>query len=131
MELVNATRKAIDSGAGPDDPAVREATETVAILLSLVAPYTAEEMWERLGHRPSVARTGWPVVDQALLVEDSVTAVVQVRGKVRARLDVSPAISEADLEAAALADPAVVRAIDGATVRRVIVRAPKLVNIVV
>jgi leucyl-tRNA synthetase len=131
MELVNATRKAIDTGGGRDDPAVREAAETVAILLSLVAPYTAEEMWERLGHQPSVARAGWPAVDDALLVEDSVTAVVQVRGKVRARLDVSPAITDADLEAAALADPAVVRAIDGSTVQRVIVRAPKLVNIVV
>src|SRR4051794_10236955 len=131
MELVNAPRKAIASGPGPDDPAVREAAETVAILLSLVAPYTAEEMWERLGHQPSVARAGWPAVDDALLVEDSVTAVVQVRGKVRARLDVSPAITDADLEAAALADPAVVRAIDGSTVQRVIVRAPKLVNIVV
>jgi leucyl-tRNA synthetase len=131
MELVNATRKAIDSGPGPADPAVREATETVAILLSLVAPYTAEEMWERLGHQPSVARAGWPAVDETLLVEESVTAVVQVQGKVRARLDVSPSISEDDLQAAALADPAVVRAIDGATVRRVIVRAPKLVNIVV
>jgi leucyl-tRNA synthetase len=131
MELVNATRKAIDTGCGPDDPAVREATEAVAVLLSLVAPYTAEEMWERLGHQPSVARAGWPVVDEALLVEDSVVAVVQVQGKVKARLDVPPTISEADLEAAAMADPAVVRAIDGATVRRVIVRAPKLVNIVV
>ena len=131
MELVNATRKAIDSGCGPDDPAVREAVETVAIMLSLVAPYTAEEMWSRLGHEPTVARAGWPVVDEALLVEDSVTAVVQVRGKVRARLEVAPDISEADLESAALADPAVVRAIDGATVRKVIVRAPKLVNIVV
>jgi leucyl-tRNA synthetase len=131
MELVNATRKAIDSGCGPADPAVREAAEAVAILLSLVAPYTAEEMWERLGHEPTVARTSWPVVDEALLVEDSVTAVVQVRGKVRARLEVSPDISEADLEAAALADDAVQRALDGATVRKVIVRAPKLVNIVV
>ncbi|MFM8446123.1 MAG: leucine--tRNA ligase, partial [Actinomycetota bacterium] len=55
MELVNATRKAIDSGCGGADPAVREATETVAIALSLIAPYTAEEMWERLGHKPSVA----------------------------------------------------------------------------
>ena len=90
MELVNATRKAIDSGCGPADPAVREATEAVAVLLSLVAPYTAEEMWERLGHQPTVARAGWPVVDEALLVEDSVTAVVQVQGKVRARLDVPP-----------------------------------------
>jgi leucyl-tRNA synthetase len=131
MELVNATRKTIDAGAGPDDPAVREATEAVTVLLSLVAPYTAEEMWERLGHEPSVARAGWPSVDEALLVEESVTAVVQVQGKVRARLDVSPTITDDDLEAAALADPAVVRAIDGSTVRRVIVRAPKLVNIVV
>ncbi len=131
MELVNATRKAIDSGCGPADPAVREAAETVAILLSLVAPYTAEEMWERLGHQPTVARTSWPVVDPELLVEDSVTAIVQIQGKVRARLEVAPDISEADLEAAALADEAVQRALDGAEVRTVIVRAPKLVNIVV
>jgi leucyl-tRNA synthetase len=131
MELVNATRKAIDGAPGPDDPAVREAAEAVAVLLSLVAPYTAEEMWERLGHQPSVARAGWPAVDEALLAEDSVTAVIQVQGKVRARLTVSPEITVADLEAAALADPSVVRAIDGSTVRRVIVRAPKLVNIVV
>ncbi|QBX56564.1 leucine--tRNA ligase [Nocardioides seonyuensis] len=130
MELVNATRKAIDSGCGPADPAVREATEAVAIMLSLVAPYTAEEMWERLGHEPTVARAGWPPVDEALLVEESVVAVVQVRGKVKARLDVAPDISEADLEAAALADESVQRAIDGAVVRKVIVRAPKLVNIV-
>ena len=136
MELVNATRKAIDNppekgGVGPADPAVREATEAVAVLLSLVAPYTAEEMWERLGHEPTVVRAGWPAVDEALLVEETVTAVVQVKGKVKARLEVSPDISEADLEAAALADEGVRRAIDGATVRKVVVRAPKLVNIVV
>ena len=130
MELVNATRKAIDSGPGPDDPAVREAAEAVAIMLSLVAPYTAEEMWERLGHQPSVARAGWPAVDEALLVEESVVAVVQVQGKVKARLDVAPDVSDADLEAAAMADPAVQRALDGKTVRKVIVRAPKLVNVV-
>ena len=110
---------------------MREAAEAVAILLSLVAPYTAEEMWERLGHQPTVARAGWPVVDEALLVEDSVTAVVQVQGKLRARLEVSPDISEADLEAAALADEAVQRALEGKQVRKVIVRAPKLVNVVV
>src|SRR6478735_2664167 len=131
MELVNATRKAIDSGCGPEDPAVREAAEAVAILLSLVAPYTAEEMWERLGHQPTVARAGWPAVDPALLVEESVVAVVQIQGKVRARLDVAPDISEADLEQLALADPAVVKAIDGRPVRKVVVRAPKLVNVVV
>jgi len=131
MELVNATRKTIDSGAGAADPAVREAVEAVAILLSLVAPYTAEEMWERLGRNPqldaTVARAGWPTIDEALLVDDTVTAVVQVKGKVRARLEVPPSISEADLEALALA------AVDlGDEVpKKVIVRAPKLVNIVV
>ncbi|WP_370290148.1 leucine--tRNA ligase [Nocardioides sp.] len=131
MELVNATRKAIDSGCGPADPAVREAAEAVAILLSLVAPYTAEEMWERLGHEPSVAQAGWPEVDPALLVDDTVTAIVQIQGKVKARLEVAPDIAEADLEALALADAGVVKAIDGRAVRKVIVRAPKLVNIVV
>jgi leucyl-tRNA synthetase len=131
MELVNTTRKAIDSGPGREDPAVREAVEAVAILLSLVAPYTAEEMWSRLGHEPTVARVGWPDVDPALLVEDAVTAIVQIQGKVRARLEVSPDISEADLEALAMADDGVVRAIDGRPVRKVIVRAPKLVNIVI
>ena len=131
MELVNATRKAIDSGCGPADPAVREAAEAVAIMLSLVAPYTAEEMWARLGHEPTVARAGWPAVDPDLLVESSVTAVVQVQGKVKARLEVSPDIAAADLEALALADEAVVRAIDGREVRRVVVREPSLVNVVV
>jgi leucyl-tRNA synthetase len=130
MELVNTTRKAVDSGCGSADPAVREATEAVAVLLSLVAPYTAEEMWERLGHRPTVARAGWPAVDPALLVEDSITAIVQVQGKLRAKLEVSPDISEEDLQAAAMADTHVQRSLEGKTVRKVIVRAPKLVNIV-
>ncbi|HMY09611.1 MAG TPA: class I tRNA ligase family protein, partial [Marmoricola sp.] len=130
MELVNATRKAIDSGCGPDDPAVREAAEVVAQLLSLFAPYTAEEMWSRLGHAPSVAQRAWPEVDPALLVEESITAVVQIQGKVRSRLEVSPSIAEDDLERLALADPAVVAAITGKEIRKVIVRAPKLVNIV-
>jgi leucyl-tRNA synthetase len=130
MELVNATRKAVDTGCGPADPAVREAAEAVAVMLSLVAPYTAEEMWERLGHQPTVAKAGWPAVDPQLLVQESVTAVVQVQGKLRARLDVPPDITETDLERAALADGAVQRAIGDRPVRKVIVRAPKLVNVV-
>ncbi len=131
MELVNATRKAIDSGCGPADPAVREAVEAVALMLSMVAPYVAEDMWERLGHAPSVAQAAWPVVEESLLVRESVTAVVQVQGKVKVRLEVAPDIGESDLEALALADPGVVRALDGRTVRKVVVRAPKLVNLVV
>jgi leucyl-tRNA synthetase len=130
MELVNATRKAIDSGCGPADPAVREAAEAVAILLSLAAPYTAEDMWRLLGHAPSVALAGWPEVDPALLVQDSVTCVVQIAGKVRDRLEVSPAISEDALRELALSSDAVTKALEGKGIRTVIVRAPKLVNIV-
>ncbi|MGB2737391.1 MAG: leucine--tRNA ligase [Candidatus Nanopelagicales bacterium] len=130
MELVNAIRKAIDSGCGPADPAVREGVEAVAIMLSLVAPYTAEDMWDRLGHSPCVALAGWPAVDQDLLVEDSVVCVVQISGKVRARLDVPPDISDGELETLALGSEAVVKALAGREPRRVIVRAPKLVNVV-
>jgi len=130
MELVNATRKAIDSGVGGADAAVREAVETVAVTLSTVAPYVAEEMWELLGGAPSVANANWPVADPALLVTESVTCVVQVQGKVRAKLDVSPGISADDLTAVALADDGVQRALAGREVRQVIVRAPKLVSIV-
>ena len=130
MELVNATRKAIDSGAGAADPAVREAAEATAIILSLFAPYTAEDMWAALGHEPAVANAGWPVVDEALLVEDTITAVVQIKGKVRARLEVPVDITAEDLEALALANEAVIRFLDGAAINKVIVRAPKLVNVV-
>ncbi len=130
MELVNVTRKAIDSGCGPADPAVREAAEAVAIMLSLVAPYTAEDMWMRLGHEPAVALAGWPVVDPELLVEDSVTCIVQISGKVKERLEVAPTITEADLRELALSAPAIVSALEGRALRTVIVRPPKLVNIV-
>ena len=130
MELVNATRKAIDSGCGAADPAVREATEATAIMLSLVAPFTAEEMWERLGHKPAIATAGWPAVDPALLVDDEVEAVIQINGKIVGRINVSPTISDADFEAAALALPAIVAELKGATPKKVIARAPKLVNIV-
>jgi len=130
MELGNAVRKAIDTGAGPADPAVREAVEAVAVLLSMVAPYTAEDMWQRLGHQPCVALAGFPVVDPALLVQESVTCVVQVDGKLRQRLEVSPGISADDLRELALADDVVQRTLAGRSVRTVVVGEPKLVNIV-
>jgi leucyl-tRNA synthetase len=130
MELASATRRTIDSGPGAADPAVREAAETLAVLLSLFAPYTAEECWELLGHQPSVALVGWPAADPELLVQDLVTCVVQVSGKVRDRLQVPPGIGEDELRTLALAAPGVIRSLAGRGVRTVIVRAPKLVNIV-
>jgi len=130
MELAGAARRAIDSGPGAADPAVREAAETLTVLLSLFAPYTAEECWELLGHQPSVAMAGWPVADPELLVQDLVTCVVQVSGKVRDRLEVPPGIGEDELRSLALAAPGVSRSLAGRGVRAVIVRPPKLVNIV-
>ena len=130
MELVNATRKAIDSGCGAADPAVREATEAIAIMLSLVAPFTSEEMWERLGHKPAVALAGWPTVDPALLVADEVEAVIQINGKIKERILVAPSITDSELEAAALAHPTIAAELAGASPQKVIARAPKLVNIV-
>jgi leucyl-tRNA synthetase len=130
MELTSAQRKAIDRETGAADPAVREGAEALAVLLSLVAPYTAEECWERLGHPPSVARAAWPTVDEKLLVEDSVTCVVQVAGKVRDRLEVSPSIGEDELRELALASDGVRRTLGAAPIRTVIVRAPRLVNVV-
>ncbi len=130
MEMVNATRKAIDGTIGGGDPAVREAAEMITKALSLFAPYVTEEMWELLGHLPSVADSGWPEVDLSLLISESVTCVVQVKGKVRARLEVAPTIGEDELRELALADDNVRRSLDGRDIAKVIVRAPKLVSIV-
>ncbi len=129
MELVNATRKVIDSGAGGADAAVREATETVALGLSLFAPYTAEEMWETLGYPATIALYGWRKADPTLLVESAVTAVIQVDGKVRDRVEVNPKIEPGELEKLAMASASVTKAIGERTIVNVIVRAPRIVNI--
>jgi len=108
----------------------RSVAERLVLLIAPLAPHIAEELWHRLGHDTSVVYEDFPVADPRYVVDETVTCVVQVRGKVKARLEVSPDISEADLEARALAEPAIVNALGGADVRKVIVRAPKLVNIV-
>jgi len=131
MELVNAGRKAIDTGAGPADPAVRECAEATAVLVSLFAPYTAEEMWENLGHQPSVARAGWLKVEPELLVAESIVCVLQISGKIKSRIEVPIDITDIELEQLALSDYTMKTALAGVEVKKVIVRAPKLVNVVV
>ncbi|GMA39249.1 leucine--tRNA ligase [Mobilicoccus caccae] len=108
----------------------RDAIEPLVLMVAPVAPHLAEELWSRLGHEESLVYADFPVADPALLVQDTVTCVVQIKGKVRARLEVASDIGEADLEAAALAEPRIAELLDGQTVRKVIVRAPGLVNIV-
>ena len=131
MELVNATRKAIDSGCGAQDAAVREAAEAIAITLSLVAPYTAEDMWEKLGHKPAIANAGWPIIDKSLLGADNVIAILQINGKIKDRIEVSPNITKDDLEKLAKENPEIKAALIGAEIKKIIAVAPKLVNFVI
>ncbi|MET9808753.1 leucine--tRNA ligase [Streptomyces halstedii] len=111
-------------------PLSRSVAERLVLLVAPLAPHVAEELWRRLGHTESVVHQDFPVADPAYVVDETVTCVVQVKGKVRARLEISPSISDEELEALALADENVVAALGEAGIRKVIVRAPKLVNIV-
>ena len=111
-------------------PVPRPVAESLVLLIAPLAPHIAEELWRRLGHTDSVVHRDFPVADPAYVVDETVTCVVQIKGKVKARLEVSPSISDEELEKTALADDKVVAALDGAGIRKVIVRAPKLVNIV-
>ena len=129
MELTNALRKAIDTGVGGSDPAVREGAEALAKALSLYAPYASEEMWLLLGHQPSVALAGFRAVEESLLVESEIIAVVQVNGKLRDKFSVPVDISEEELRRLAMSSELVQRAVGDSEIKNVIVRAPKLVNI--
>ena len=109
----------------------REAIEALVLMVSPVAPHIAEELWKRLGHENSLAREPFPTVsDAALLKADAVTCVIQVAGKVRDKLEVDPDIDPAELEHLALQAPGVKRTLGDSEIRKVIVRAPKLVSIV-
>jgi leucyl-tRNA synthetase len=108
----------------------RSVAEALVVMIAPIAPHLAEELWDKLGHEGTVAYTPFPVADPQYLVADEVTCVVQVAGKLRDKLQVSPDISEDELRELALAAEGVQRALDGRGVRTVIVRAPKLVNVV-
>jgi len=129
-ELANAIGdfKADDAG---DGWAHREALETLIVLSGPMMPHLAEEMWKALGHEGLLADAAWPVADASLIVEDSVTIAVQVNGKMRAKLELPRDGDRDAIEAAAMADDNVQRAMAGLTVRKVIVVPNKIVNIVV
>ena len=112
------------------DSVPREVAETLLLLVAPFAPHLAEELWSRLGHDRSLAHEPYPTADPALLVEETVTCVVQVDGKVRDRLEVAVTVDDDTLQALALASPAVQRVLGDRSVRNVVVRAPRLVNVV-
>ena len=128
MEFVNLIHPYVRDGGRAD--VVEEAVDTLLLLLAPMTPHLAAEAWERR-HGDHIHLRTWPVADPDLLVEDTVTMVVQVNGKVRDRIEVTPDVTGAEAERLALAAPAVVEALAGAAPKRVIVRPPKLVNVVV
>ncbi len=136
MELVNDLYLFTDgqkAAATPQGAAVaREAIEALVVLLSPFAPHTAEELWEYYGHAGGLGAGRWPAVDDEAAKAEALVVPVQVNGKVRGRLSVRPDITDAELEAAALADPGVAPHLAGKTVKKVVV-APgrRLVSVVV
>jgi leucyl-tRNA synthetase len=126
MVLTNEMRTALDGGG-----AARGAARALTSMLAPLAPFAAEELWrEVMGEGSSVHVSAWPTYDPSLAVDDTVTLVVQVNGKVRDTIEVAADISESDAEAAARASAGAQRALEGLTIDKVIVRAPKIVNIV-
>ena len=109
-----------------------ESVDTMLLLLAPIAPHMSAELWERRhGEGTRVHAERWPVADPAMLTEEQVTLVVQVNGKVRERIEISPAATTEECVAAALASPKVASQLEGREPQRVIARPPHLVNVVI
>ena len=134
-ELTNALAEtaAPDGAAGQagDAWALREGLEAAVRLIGPMTPHVGEELWRALGHESLLATRPWPEADPALMADDTVTIAVQVRGKLRGTIDQPAGAERADVEAAALALPAVARQIAGQDIRRIVVVPDRIVNIVV
>jgi leucyl-tRNA synthetase len=109
----------------------REALETLVLLIGPAMPHLAEELWQRLGHGTLLADTAWPVADPRLVIDETVTVAVQVNGKLRATVQLARDCGNAEAERAALAEPAVVKALDGKPAKKVVVVPNRIVNVVV
>ena len=135
MELVNDLYLFTDAQRGAPTAqgaaVAREAIESLVVLVSPFAPHTAEEIWERYAHAGTLAAAHWPAVDEAAARAERIVVPVQVNGKVRGRIAVSPDAADAELERLALADPGVQPHLVGKTVKRVVVAKGRLVSVVV
>ncbi len=130
MELYNSLARFVDDS--PQGRAVmQEALDLVVLIMSPIVPHAAQAMWRALGHATLVVDERWPEADSSALLQDKVEIVVQVNGKLRARVQVSAGADEAVAREAALADPGVAKFVAGQTVRKLIYVPGKLVNVVV
>ncbi len=129
MEMLNEVGK-LDAQTEADRAVVQEALETAVLLLSPIVPHVCHTLWEKLGHEEAVVDARWPEADKSAMVRSSIQMVLQVNGKVRAKVDVPADIAKDEVEKLALEDENVLRFTEGKTVRKVIVVPGKLVNIV-
>lgn len=129
MTLMNVLEKAATASA-QDRALLQEGLEAVALLLAPITPHICHELWQQLGKSGSIIDAQWPQVDEAALVQDSLTLVIQVNGKLRGQIEVPASASREEVEAAARANENVLRFTEGVTIRKVIVVPGKLVNIV-
>jgi leucyl-tRNA synthetase len=129
MTLMNVLEKA-PQGTGQDRALVQEGLETVTLLLAPITPHISHELWNQLGHAGPVIDAAWPVLDENALVQDSLTLVIQVNGKLRGQIEMPASATREEVEAAARINENVLRFVDGLTIRKVIVVPGKLVNIV-
>ncbi|MFJ4260198.1 leucine--tRNA ligase [Pseudomonas monteilii] len=129
MTVMNVLEKA-PQASEQDRALLQEGLEAVTLLLAPITPHISHELWQQLGHPGSVIDAAWPSVDEQALVQDTITLVVQVNGKLRGQVEMPAAASREEVEAAARSNENVLRFIDGLTIRKVIVVPGKLVNIV-
>ncbi|QLJ14955.1 leucine--tRNA ligase [Pseudomonas putida] len=129
MTVMNVLEKA-PQATEQDRALLQEGLEAVTLLLAPITPHISHALWQQLGHAGSVIDAAWPSVDEQALVQDSITLVVQVNGKLRGQVEMPAAASREEVEAAARSNENVLRFIDGLTIRKVIVVPGKLVNIV-
>lgn len=129
MTVMNVLEKAPQATA-QDRALLHEGLEAVTLLLAPITPHISHELWKQLGHDQAVIDAAWPAVDETALVQDTVTLVVQVNGKLRGQIEMPAAASREEVEAAARSNENVLRFIDGLAIRKVIVVPGKLVNIV-
>ena len=131
-EHTNVLYRYTQSAAGARRATLDESVDTMLLLLAPIAPHLSVELWERRhGEGTRVHAERWPVADPAMLTEERVTLVVQVNGKVRERIEISPAATTEECVAAALASPKVASQLQGREPQRVIARPPNLVNVVI